>query len=133
MDRKQLTKEQIEKAANWWAKMVESEIAPSDNFHQVGVETDLTLDLLIDTASRPAGNVDTFKSVLADILSDDERGTESLGVDYHPCNELTEALERAGFSSALGLHPFVFKSYTWFGDDGSVKARRGREGAVVKL
>jgi hypothetical protein len=45
-----------------------------------------------------------------------------LGVDYHPCLELAEALERAGIESGITTLPW--KTSMWF-RDGGVSAKCG--------
>lgn len=101
MNTQNLTEQQIEKAAEWWAKAIRNpKFDMGDNSPTGGMAT--MLMLLLSSKNEPAEDrYEEFKQELASLLRDPSfHATRGLDVDYHPDSTLQQAADNANVDSS---------------------------------
>ena len=130
-----LTESQVKKATEWWADRV---CAPTFSGLSEAERRDPANDSYqfaemlagMATESVDGGQREKFIAALKEGLeAENYNSFLGLSVDYHPCQFLARAADKAGISKSN----FPWKTYMHFADDGTVKAACGRGSQLETL
>jgi len=131
-----LTESQVNLAVDWWTKALENPkfqtLRPDDTepgsmpARMAEVMAKASHEAPADTASQ------AFGEALREILETQEDGYNYLSVDYGPCSELREALEKAGLRADNPSSVLPWKTIMRF-EDGGVQVACGYGEPFVEL
>ena len=108
-----LTKEQIEKAVNWWADVIQKPRFDNGDKSEAGGIGAVLASMARDRFSPSEGQVEKFKTYLREELEKEAYFVfDGLHVDYHPSKELSGAAKKANISELN----FPWKTSMWFRD-----------------
>ena len=109
-----LTKEQIEKAVNWWADVIQNPKFDNGDGSEIGGVGKVLANMTRDKCKPTLNQIDEFKKHLKIMLENAETlPYRGLFCDYHPEGPLIEAAEKSGISEMN----FPWKTRMWFRDE----------------
>lgn len=111
---KKLTKEQIDKAVNWWSNIIQNPKFDNGDTSTAGATGFMLATLARDQCKPTEAQINDFKKHLKNILENaEELPYRGLFCDYHPEAPLSEAAEKSGISEMN----FPWKTRMWFRDE----------------
>lgn len=110
-----LTKEQISKAAQWWATVIQNPKFDNGDSSNTGFMANMLATIASERTDPQGDSVKAFETAVEEALikANEDGQLRYVGCDYHPDRLLAECAAKAGVDEMR----FPWKTHMYFHDD----------------